>query len=65
MARTIGIQKFAVGKQDQTALYALSNSGITYRFNRRIISQSAKNRAKLLMTSRQITLKSWTKVKGA
>lgn len=65
MSRHIAIQKFAVGKKDPTVLYALSKSGRVYRFNRRIVSEIAQKRAKLLMASRQITLKSWTKVKEA
>ena len=63
--RKIKIRNLRTGKHDQTAIYALSNSGNVYKLKQPVPVEKHKHLAEMIKKANfEITLKLWTKVKS-
>ena len=64
--RKIKIKALKPGKQDRTAIYALSNTGNVYKLKQPVPVEKHKRLAEMVKKADfEITLKLWTKVKVA
>ena len=64
--RKIKVKALKAGKQDQSAVYALSNTGNVYKLKQPVPAEKHKHLAEMIKKADfEITLKLWTKVKVA
>lgn len=64
--RKIRVKALKAGKQDRTAIYALSNTGNVYKLKQPVPVERHKHLAEMIKKADfEITLKLWTKVKVA
>ena len=63
--RKIKICDLRAGKLDQTAIYAMSNSGNVYKLKQPVPVERHRELAEMIKKANlEITLKLWTKVRG-